>query len=271
MEKKLSYRLTQLISVTQMASLAQLGFLASLGFLFLSLCLGSSAAFGQNASGSSTQEPRDRSSKAGNSSAQANRIVSFGVDNRMKQMKAILKTSMGNITIRFGKFAAPETIAHFTGLASGEKKFIDVNTSKTVQRPFYDGLIFHRTIRGVLIQTGCPFGTGRGGPGELASIKSELTPDMKFDRPGLVAMALMREQNGTKLIKDSIGSQFFITLAPMPAWDADGYTIFGEVESGMNVVQKIAASRTGPTDRPIKKVFLNQVEIIDPSAKPQTE
>lgn len=177
-------------------------------------------------------------------------------------VRAVLRTSVGDITIKLDRVRAPETVAHFVALARGEKEFIDVKTSKRVKRPFYNGLLFHRIVKGFLVQTGCPFGTGKGGPGDIATIRDEIKPDMKFDKPGLVAMAPLRDATGMKNIKDTNGSQFFISLKEMPAWD-NKYTVFGEVEEGMDVLEKISSAKVGPTERPIKRIYLVAVDIIE--------
>ena len=72
---------------------------------------------------------------------------------------------MGDIQIELFADKAPETVKNFIGLAEGTKEFTDPKTSKKVKRPFYDGLIFHRVIKDFMIQGGCPFGNGSGGPG----------------------------------------------------------------------------------------------------------
>ncbi|HVK60518.1 MAG TPA: peptidylprolyl isomerase [Bdellovibrionales bacterium] len=190
--------------------------------------------------------------------------------NKNAEVRAVLRTSMGDITIKLDRGRTPNTVNHFVGLARGDMDFIDVKTSKKVRRPFYNGLIFHRATRGFLIQTGCPFGNGRGGPGDIATIKDEIRPPMQFDRPGLVAMAPLRESNGTKLKKDTNGSQFFITLRPMPEWN-DKFTVFGEVEEGMDVVKKISEVKVGPTERPIKRVYLSAVDIFEGDMKHQPQ
>lgn len=181
---------------------------------------------------------------------------------KANEVRAVLRTSVGDITLKLDRVNAPQTVAHFMGLARGEKEFIDIKTSKPIKRPFYNGLIFHRVVKGTLIQTGCPFGNGRGGPGNIATIPDEVKPGMNFTRPGLVAMAPMRTDDGKGTMKNANGSQFFITLREMPEWN-DQYTIFGVVEDGMDVVQKIAASKVGPTERPIKRIYLVAVEIIE--------
>lgn len=184
-------------------------------------------------------------------------------------LRAVLRTSMGDITIKLDKVKAPMTVSHFIALARGDKEFVDVKTSKRVKRPFYNGLIFHRVVKGFLIQTGCPFGNGRGGPGDIATIPDEIKPGMKFLKAGLVAMAPMREK-GVDIRKDSNGSQFFITLREMPDWD-EKFTIFGEIEEGMDVVQKIANVKVGPTERPVKRVYLNAIDIFEGTGDQQQQ
>ena len=176
-------------------------------------------------------------------------------------VKATLHTTMGDITVRLFKNEAPHTVQNFLDLAKGERDFLDPKTSKKVHRPFYTGLIFHRVIKDFMIQTGCPFGTGRGDPGY--NIADEIGPNLKFDKPGILGMALA--QDGKKgYEKNSNGSQFFITLAPQPAFNSK-FTIFGEVVSGMDVAQRIGHVHTGPTDRPIKKVYLLSIDVDEPS------
>ncbi|MBW2643225.1 MAG: peptidylprolyl isomerase [Deltaproteobacteria bacterium] len=77
----------------------------------------------------------------------------------------IIQTSMGNIEVELFQNDAPKTVANFVGLAEGTKEFTDEKTGKKVKKPFYDGLIFHRVIKGFMLQAGCPQGNGRGGPG----------------------------------------------------------------------------------------------------------
>ncbi|MBW2252365.1 MAG: peptidylprolyl isomerase [Deltaproteobacteria bacterium] len=72
---------------------------------------------------------------------------------------------MGNIEVKLFQNDAPKTVANFVGLAEGTKEFTDEKTGKKAKKPFYDGLIFHRVIKGFMLQAGCPQGNGRGGPG----------------------------------------------------------------------------------------------------------
>ena len=174
-----------------------------------------------------------------------------------QDVRAVVKTSMGTFTIRLQPYRAPRNVENFIALAKGTQPFIDVKTSKKVTRPFYNGLTFHRVITGYLIQGGCPFGNGRGGPGY--SIPDETSPFAKFNKPGIVAMAGGRK--GIDVEKDSNGSQFFITVSPQPQWDGK-FTVIGEVESGMDVVERISKARTGPADKPIHRITIISIDIV---------
>ncbi len=76
-----------------------------------------------------------------------------------------IQTNSGDIEVELFQNDAPKTVANFIGLAEGTKEFTDTETGEKVKKPFYDGLIFHRAIKGFMIQGGCPLGDGRGGPG----------------------------------------------------------------------------------------------------------
>ena len=168
----------------------------------------------------------------------------------MADLQAVLKTNKGDITINLLPNHAPETVANFTGLATGEKSY-DAGNGRS--GPFYDGLTFHRVIDGFMIQGGCPLGTGTGDPGYR--FKDEFHPELQFDRPYLLAMA--NAGPGTN------GSQFFITVGPTPHLNRR-HTIFGEVadQAGRDVVDAIATTPTGAMDRPIEPVVIESVEII---------
>ncbi len=177
------------------------------------------------------------------------------------------KTSEGDFKVRFNRQWAPRNVENVIQLALGTKEFTDIRTGKKAKRPFYTGLNCHRVIKGFLIQCGCPFGNGRGGPGYVE--KDEISYFVKIDRPGLVVMAPQVEDTATgrKHVKGSNGSQFFISLAPMPELDGQA-TIVGEISSGMDTIKKIASTPTGPTDRPIRKVIIFSV---DPDAESPVE
>lgn len=140
--------------------------------------------------------------------------------------KVRLETNMGDIVIELYE-DMPITAGNF---------------EKLVKEGFYDGVIFHRIIDGFMIQGGDPTGTGTGGPGY--TIKDEFTSNNKNDR-GTLSMANSGPNTG--------GSQFFINLAGNNYLDSK-HPVFGKVIEGMDVVDKIAKSQTGPGDIPIEEV-----------------
>ena len=130
------------------------------------------------------------------------------------------------------------------------------NFVRLVQDGFYDGLIFHRVIPGFMIQGGCPFGKGTGGPGwhirgEFAA--NGFQNDLKHTR-GVLSMARASAP-------DSAGSQFFIMHDDAPHLDGS-YAAFGKVLSGMEAVDRIAETKTDIyNDRPVKKQVMKKVTI----------
>ena len=135
---------------------------------------------------------------------------------------------------------APNTVNNFISL---------------VNKGFYNGLIFHRVISGFMIQGGCPEGRGTGGPGY--SIRGEFSGngfknDLKHTA-GVLSMA--RSMN-----PDSAGSQFFIMHRDAPHLDGQ-YAAFGKVTEGMDIVDKIAMTRTGWGDRPIEEQKIQSIVI----------
>lgn len=142
----------------------------------------------------------------------------------------VFETNQGDIEIELWPEVAPKTVENMTGL---------------VEKGYYDGIIFHRVIKNFMIQGGDPTGTGRGGQSLWGGkFEDEVTPDVKFDRKGLLAMA--NAGPGTN------GSQFFITTAVTP-WLHMKHTIFGEVVDGYDVVSKIENTQTLPGDRPAQE------------------
>lgn len=167
---------------------------------------------------------------------------------------AVLRTSEGDIRIILFPDHAPKTVANFVGLASGSKAYSRPNASGGTSGPFYDGSIFHRVISGFMIQGGDPTGTGRGGPGyEFAD---EFHPELRFDRPYLLAMA--NAGPGTN------GSQFFITVGPTPHLNRR-HTIFGEVADAESraVVDAISTTATDRGDRPLRDVVIQSIEVTE--------
>lgn len=166
--------------------------------------------------------------------------------------KAILHTSLGDITVELFENHAPKTVANFVGLAGGTKEYTDPTDGQTKTGPYYDGTIFHRVIDGFMIQGGDPTGTGRGGPGY--NFADEFHPELAFDRPYLLAMANAGPSTN--------GSQFFITVGPTPHLNRR-HTIFGEVtdQASQQVVDAIATTPTARGDRPLTDVVITSVEL----------
>lgn len=158
----------------------------------------------------------------------ANPIVTFEMENG-DIMKAELYPEI-----------APNTVNNFISL---------------VQNGFYDGLIFHRVIRGFMIQGGCPDGTGMGGPGY--TIKGEFSQngfanDLRHTE-GVLSMA-------RAMHPDSAGSQFFIMHKNSPHLDG-AYAAFGEITEGMDIVNKIAETATDYSDRPLEEQKMKKVTV----------
>ena len=145
-----------------------------------------------------------------------------------------LETNMGTITIALAA-DMPITAGNFETL---------------VQKGYYNGVIFHRVINGFMIQGGDPTGTGRGGPGYV--IKDEFSPVNKNDR-GTISMENAGPNTG--------GSQFFINLVNNNFLDGK-HPVFGKVVEGMDVVDKIGKTQTGPGDRPVKDVVIVKAEMV---------
>ena len=135
---------------------------------------------------------------------------------------------------------APQSVYNFIDLAN---------------KGFYDGLIFHRVIKGFMIQGGDPTGTGMGGPGH--TIKGEfkmngVNNDLKHTR-GTLSMA-------RSMMPNSAGSQFFIMHMDAPHLDGQ-YAAFGRVIEGIEAVDRIAACRTGRNDRPVEDQRMKKVSV----------
>lgn len=165
---------------------------------------------------------------------------------------ATLHTNAGPIRLQLFPNHAPKTVRNFVELAEGTRQYTDPRTGRPGSGPYYDGTISHRVISGFMIQMGDPTGTGRGGPGY--TFADEFHPELRFDRPYLLAMA--NAGPGTN------GSQFFITVAPTPTL-TNRHTIFGQVadDESAKVVDSIANTPTSPADRPLQDVVIERVEI----------
>lgn len=159
------------------------------------------------------------------------------VDFSKNKYQIELDTSCGKITLDMLPAVAP---GHCTNMLSLAKI------------GYYDGLIFHRVIKGFMIQGGCPEGSGSGGPGY--TIKAEFN-GTQHD-PGVLSMARTNDPN-------SAGSQFFICLERVPHLDRQ-YTAFGKTAdaSSLEVVKKIGVTPTGPSDRPTTPVTIKKATVL---------
>ncbi len=152
----------------------------------------------------------------------------------------VLETNVGKIELKMYPKAAPLAVENFV---------------THVKNGYYNGHIFHRVIKGFMIQGGDPTGTGTGGTSIWKKeFKNEYAPNLTFNKPFLLAMA----NHGP----NTNGSQFFITTVPTPHLNG-GYTIFGEVIKGQKAVKKIENVSTAPGDRPmfnqtIKKAYIKK-------------
>jgi cyclophilin family peptidyl-prolyl cis-trans isomerase len=147
---------------------------------------------------------------------------------------ATMNTSEGVIALELFDDDAPKTVENFRTLAGSG---------------FYDGLIFHRVIRGFMLQGGCPDGTGAGGPG--------YTFEDEFNSHLVVRGALAMANAGP----NTNGSQFFIVTADDCAWLDGKHTVFGRVSDGMEVVDAIEAVETDGRDRPQTPVVIESVTV----------
>jgi peptidyl-prolyl cis-trans isomerase B (cyclophilin B) len=162
---------------------------------------------------------------------------------KMSKTRAVIETSFGEIELRFFPEVAPNHVNNFIELA---------------KKGFYDGTIFHRVIPGFMIQGGDPNSKspdrskhGIGGPGY--TLKAEFND--KPHKRGTLSMA-------RKAHPDSAGSQFFICVADAP-WLDGQYTVFGEVVSGMDVVDRIVSQPRDGRDNPLERVEM-KIKIIEP-------
>jgi len=162
---------------------------------------------------------------------------------------------LGTFTCELFDKQAPKTVANFVGLSRGVRPWKDPKTGEWMQKPLYNGLVFHRVIPGFMVQGGDPKGNGTGDPGY--EFGDEFDDSLKMDKGGLLAMA--NRGPGTN------GSQFFITEKEAP-WLSGKHTIFGACEP-IDLVKKITSVPRGPRDVPNDPVLLKKVTISRVSAK----
>ncbi|MBI3693339.1 MAG: peptidylprolyl isomerase [Acidobacteria bacterium] len=183
-------------------------------------------------------------------SAQEPKAAAPATPEREPGLYATFTTSIGTMVCKLFEKEAPLTVANFVGLARGAKEWTDPKTGQKVKRPLYNGTIFHRVIPGFMIQGGDPLGTGMGDPGY--KFRDEISPDLKFDQPGRLAMA----NSGP----NTNGSQFFITEVPTPHLNKL-HTIFGQVVEGQELIKQITGVPKDGNDKPRTPVVLKNVRI----------
>jgi cyclophilin family peptidyl-prolyl cis-trans isomerase len=159
----------------------------------------------------------------------------------MANRQAVIQTNQGTIRIELLEQEAPKTTENFITLA---------------QKGYYDGVIFHRVIKGFMIQGGDPTGTGRGGQSAWGGrFDDEIEPASALYREGYKAGTVAMANAGP----NTNGSQFFIMHVTYPL--PPNYTIFGRVREGQEVVNAIACCPTGGNDRPVSQIVMEKVTI----------
>lgn len=164
--------------------------------------------------------------------------VAGSFDFKKNKYQLNLATSLGEILIDMWPDKAPGHVTNMLGLA---------------KIGYYDGLTFHRIVKGFVIQGGCPLGTGTGGPG--------YTIDQEFNEslhdPGVLSMARAQDPN-------SAGSQFFLCLEKAPFLDRQ-YTAFGKTanDASLGIVREIGTVKTGSQDRPVVAITIDKATVIE--------
>ncbi|MGH9343834.1 MAG: peptidylprolyl isomerase [Terriglobia bacterium] len=165
---------------------------------------------------------------------------------------AVFETTLGRIVCRLFDEQAPVTVQNFIDLVRGTKKWHNAAEKEWEQRPYYNGLTFHRVIPKFMIQGGDYMGNGTGGVGY--TFEDEFSHGLVFDRPGRLAMANAGPNTN--------GAQFFITVDATP-WLDQKHSIFGEVAEGQDVADAISKTPRDVRDRPLKPVLTRRVVIVD--------
>ena len=153
---------------------------------------------------------------------------------------ATIRTTKGDVTVELLADRSPSTVNNFVFLA---------------REGFYDGVIFHRVIRGFMIQGGDPTGTGTGGPGYRFRDELDAARELGYG-PGVLAMANAGPNTN--------GSQFFLMHQDSPLPPA--YSVFGRTIEGLDVIDAIATTPTGPGDRPVEDVVILGVDVVESPA-----
>ncbi len=165
-------------------------------------------------------------------------IITACSSEEKKMTVATIDTNFGKIELELWSEYAPKAVENF------------VTHSKN---GYYNGVTFHRVVKNFVIQGGDPQGTGMGGQSIWGKVfENEIHPKAKHDAPGILAMANAGPNTN--------GSQFYITLRPLPNLDG-GYTVFGKVINGMDVVNAIGETPVGRMDKPVEDVVMKTITI----------
>lgn len=172
--------------------------------------------------------------------------------NQPAGLYAVFETTLGRIVCKLLPEKTPVTVQNFVELAQGMKKWHNAAEREWEERPYYNGLTFHRVIPDFMIQGGDYMGNGTGGVGY--TFQDEFSPELVFDKPGKLAMANAGPNTN--------GAQFFITVAATP-WLNQKHSILGEVVEGQEIAKAISETPRDVRDRPLKPVIMRRVVIVD--------
>lgn len=167
------------------------------------------------------------------------------------KLTAIFDTTMGKFECELYEDKVPNTVANFVGLARGTRESYDKKSDSWAAKKFYDGVLFHRVVKGFMIQTGDPTGSGGGGPGYI--IVDELDKSLKHTTPGLLSMANRGPNTGS--------SQFFVTTVPTPHLDGK-HAIFGKCDPKVAIAISDVKVDARANHRPYEPVSIKTIEIV---------
>jgi len=173
---------------------------------------------------------------------------------------AVFHTTDGDFIVQLYRDKAPKTVENFIGLATGKKPWTHPITQVTSTKPLYNNTQIYRIVKDVEIDGGDPTNKGYGGPGYVLDL--EVSPDLKFDAAGILAMASSGRDKAN-------GSRWFITLLPLPDYSGR-FTIFGKVIGGLDVVRQISRKPTRRPLEPLEPTVVNTVDIIEVPPRHET-
>lgn len=167
---------------------------------------------------------------------------------------AVFVTGRGSFTAQLYPQEAPKAVANFIALAEGKQAYRNPLMGTLSSAPFYNNLLFFRTLPGFMIQTGDLLNNGTGSLGYALPYEKN---NLKFDQPGRMALAQVEGDASSR------GAQIFFTVEAAPPLDKQGFLIIGQVVEGLGVVKAIAdgAHKPGTQDQPANPVILREVRI----------